>query len=189
LLGGKGLDTLTGGDGEDTFVIKNFGPKSFDTITDFKPGVDTIELPKTKFKDLSIVPGAGSTGSNPSTEIYDGKKLVAKLLNVESTAISITDFTLKDSPVEESDGVDEDHPDDIDIGPGHEEEGGINGGHGSSGGGGGGGFGGFGGAGAGGGGAGGWGGSGGGAGGVEETILENGPLSGDVEVIEIQPIV
>ena len=43
LIGGKGDDTLTGGRGSDTFV-QNFSQQGADTITDFNPGQDTIEL-------------------------------------------------------------------------------------------------------------------------------------------------
>ena len=43
LIGGKGDDTLTGGRGSDTFV-QNFSEQGADTITDFNPGMDTIEL-------------------------------------------------------------------------------------------------------------------------------------------------
>jgi Ca2+-binding RTX toxin-like protein len=43
LVGGKGDDTLTGGRGSDTFV-QNFSEQGADTITDFNPSQDTIEL-------------------------------------------------------------------------------------------------------------------------------------------------
>ena len=43
LIGGKGDDTLTGGRGSDTFV-QNFSEQGADTITDFNPSQDTIEL-------------------------------------------------------------------------------------------------------------------------------------------------
>jgi Ca2+-binding RTX toxin-like protein len=43
LIGGKGDDTLTGGRGSDTFV-QNFGEQGADTITDFNPSQDTIDL-------------------------------------------------------------------------------------------------------------------------------------------------
>ncbi|MBE9040380.1 hypothetical protein IQ235_06185 [Oscillatoriales cyanobacterium LEGE 11467] len=47
LTGGRGSDTMTGGDGSDTFVfVRNRSLRSgeVDIITDFEPGVDTIEF-------------------------------------------------------------------------------------------------------------------------------------------------
>jgi len=49
ILGGGGADTLTGGAGADRFVVEAIGSlsanaKSSDTITDFKPGGDVIDL-------------------------------------------------------------------------------------------------------------------------------------------------
>ncbi len=54
LDGGYGNDRLTGGKGKDTFVFKSAlsKTKNVDTITDFKPKDDTIQLENTIFKKL-----------------------------------------------------------------------------------------------------------------------------------------
>ncbi len=56
LHGGKGSDTLTGGNDSDTFVFKlsDFTDKSVDTITDFIPTIDKIQLPKELFKSDKV---------------------------------------------------------------------------------------------------------------------------------------
>lgn len=80
LIGGKGLDTLTGGAGSDIFVFDTAlnATINLDTITDFVPGTDVIQLSKgifTKLKgdtDLSdnIALGAAAADNNDFL-IYD----------------------------------------------------------------------------------------------------------------------
>jgi Ca2+-binding RTX toxin-like protein len=45
ISGGLGDDFLTGGEGADTFVFEEITPGEIDTITDFTPGEDKIQLP------------------------------------------------------------------------------------------------------------------------------------------------
>ena len=59
LLGDKDTNILFGGQGADTFAIAKAG----NTITDFEPGVDTIQLPDNiGFADLTLEEVAGGTG-------------------------------------------------------------------------------------------------------------------------------
>jgi serralysin len=53
LDGGGGHDTLTGGLGADQFVFDSGWTKSFDHITDFAPGIDTMKLSHGLFDHLS----------------------------------------------------------------------------------------------------------------------------------------
>src|SRR4029077_4701813 len=70
LTGGSGADTLVGGGGSDTFVFKAItdsphGAGNFDTITDFTPGTDHIDL--TAFAgplNVQQVNTAGTVGAN-----------------------------------------------------------------------------------------------------------------------------
>jgi Ca2+-binding RTX toxin-like protein len=54
LIGGPGNDILIGGAGADTFIFNAaLGASNIDTITDFEPGRDLIELDNAVFKGLS----------------------------------------------------------------------------------------------------------------------------------------
>ncbi len=58
LIGGKGADTLTGGNDTDIFIYKLSDltdTKTVDTITDFTPKIDKIQLPKELFKADNVV--------------------------------------------------------------------------------------------------------------------------------------
>lgn len=62
LEGGLGRDVMTGGDGSDVFAFSTaLGQSNIDTITDFQPGRDKIELSSAIFK--AIKPGALSTST------------------------------------------------------------------------------------------------------------------------------
>ncbi len=75
LNGGGGKDTLTGGGGKDTFFFNSKATSAnFATITDFKPGKDTIQLDSSVFKGLSK--GALSSQSFVQSNKYDGEKNV-----------------------------------------------------------------------------------------------------------------
>jgi Ca2+-binding RTX toxin-like protein len=54
--GGSGKNTLTGGDGKDVFQVDDDGKGTKQTITDFDPNEDTINLQdfNTKFSDLKF---------------------------------------------------------------------------------------------------------------------------------------
>lgn len=81
LEGGLGRDVMTGGAGADKFVFStSLGQSNIDTITDFKPGQDKIELSHAVFQALSVgnLPAnafqLGSNASNPQVHIlYDTK--------------------------------------------------------------------------------------------------------------------
>ena len=75
LNGGGGLDSLTGGGGKDTFFFNSKATTSnLDTITDFKPGKDVIQLDSTVFAGLSK--GALSAKNFVQSNKYDGEKNV-----------------------------------------------------------------------------------------------------------------
>lgn len=81
LDGSLGRDVMTGGAGADKFVFSAaISPSNVDTITDFRPGQDKIELSHTVFKALSVgdLPtGAFQIGLKASTAqvhiLYDAK--------------------------------------------------------------------------------------------------------------------
>ncbi|BCL39213.1 SdrD B-like domain-containing protein [Nostoc sp. MS1] len=62
IIGGQGKDILTGGGGSDLFVYNGIIDAG-DTIKDFTPGVDKIEL-------TGVLRGLGYTGSNPIADGY-----------------------------------------------------------------------------------------------------------------------
>ncbi|MBC6443174.1 MAG: hypothetical protein GDA53_08655 [Rhodobacteraceae bacterium] len=66
LQGGRQDDRLTGGTGQDTFVFKNNHGR--DTITDFTPGKDTIEIRGAEFSDLTIKKWKQGTGARVEWE-------------------------------------------------------------------------------------------------------------------------
>ncbi|MDD3353282.1 ExeM/NucH family extracellular endonuclease [Zoogloea sp.] len=62
ISGGAGADTLTGGSGADTFVYQSLRDAG-DTITDFVPGTDRIDL-------RALLVSIGYTGTNPVADGY-----------------------------------------------------------------------------------------------------------------------
>ena len=80
IFGGGGNDTLAGGPGADTFVFARAPqPANVDTIIDFHPGEDRIELSRTIFPALGLTlsPGELHVGSKAGDRndhlIYDQK--------------------------------------------------------------------------------------------------------------------
>ena len=98
LTGGKGSDTLTGGDGNDIFGIAKEGCgcqtiTKADYITDFTSGSDTLRLLNgVKYEDLNIFQG---TGSNSNSTVIRDKitgEYIAVLQGVNVSTISQNDF-------------------------------------------------------------------------------------------------
>ncbi len=93
IVGGFGNDTLTGGGGSDRFRIQ-IG-RGTDTITDFTPGVDIIELAQgLKFSDLRITQGTGNTaiGVLPTSPLFTNTISLAVLTGVAATSLSTSNF-------------------------------------------------------------------------------------------------
>jgi cysteinyl-tRNA synthetase len=65
--GGEGRDTLTGGAGKDTFHFRSYAKTDYDTVTDFKHGVDKIAF------DFVVFDGA-KAGAIPKGDFYAGTK-------------------------------------------------------------------------------------------------------------------
>lgn len=92
LIGGQGADTLTGGAGADIFV---FDPGfNTDTVTDFRPGEDRIDL-----RPLGLIVGdveawltshASSSGSGTVVTIDAGQAIT--LANVALASLQASDF-------------------------------------------------------------------------------------------------
>jgi Ca2+-binding RTX toxin-like protein len=86
LCGGTGDDNLTGGEGADRFVL-GFG-LGYETITDFKPGVDSLELTG----DLTL--------EDLSFEEKDGNTLVKVDGELLAVLQGVTKFNAEDSIIE-----------------------------------------------------------------------------------------
>jgi Ca2+-binding RTX toxin-like protein len=96
LLGGAGDDTLTGGAGADVFV---FGPGfGKDTVTDFTPATDVLQLSRSLFASgmsdtaifNSIIGNATSSGGDTLLNI-DSQDTIA-LRSVTLSSLHQTDF-------------------------------------------------------------------------------------------------
>ena len=85
-MGAEGVDTLTGGEGSDRFVlVSGLGP---DTITDFTSGVDIIVLDGgLTFEQLTL------TLVNGSTQIQVNNQILATLNNVNPNLLTSDNFT------------------------------------------------------------------------------------------------
>ncbi len=93
LVGGNGIDNLYGGLGSDTFVLQ---PSIFglDIVNDFQSGIDKIGISATysgglTFSSLTFSP-FGSAGT--STSIKAGGTEIMRLVNVNSSLVSASDF-------------------------------------------------------------------------------------------------
>lgn len=89
LPGPTGNDTLTGGSGSDTFIFRNtFG---WDTITDFTPAQDVIELASSQFGNFAAVQShAAQIG--PDVVITLDAQNAFTLQNVNLTNLHAVDF-------------------------------------------------------------------------------------------------
>jgi Ca2+-binding RTX toxin-like protein len=90
--GFTGNDTLTGGAGNDTFVFRSgFGQANHDTITDFAPGQDVIELHDGMFANAAAALAAATqTGADVTITVDATDSLV--LHNVALANLHATDF-------------------------------------------------------------------------------------------------
>lgn len=92
LNGGLGNDTLKGGKGNDVFVLAN--DNSMDTILDFEPGADKIELADSlSFSDLIVIQGTDSHRKDVLISLQDSDRLIAVIENQNIDDLSIADFS------------------------------------------------------------------------------------------------
>ncbi|MBD1194234.1 M10 family metallopeptidase C-terminal domain-containing protein [Vulcanococcus sp. Clear-D1] len=92
LIGGIGADALIGGSGYDTFVLSSLSGGT-DTIRDFQPGFDKIDISSVA-PGISLVPhGSGRSGY---TEILDGyRNVVGRIEGWAGPGLVVThDFIL-----------------------------------------------------------------------------------------------
>lgn len=75
MVGGAGADTLTGGAGSDLFVFNNMRD-AIDTITDFTPQIDQIDL-------ATLLDSMGYAGTNPFNEGYARLAVVGGQLHLQ----------------------------------------------------------------------------------------------------------
>ena len=91
LNGGLGNDILKGGEGNDVFVLAN--DNSIDTILDFEPGADKIELSDSlSFSDLVVTQGTDSHSKDILISLKDGDRLLAIIEKQNIDNITILDF-------------------------------------------------------------------------------------------------
>lgn len=89
LDGGKGKDTLSGGDGPDTFVFAD--KTSVDTVDDFDPGTDRLDLTDVFGSAKKALAAADDNGSgNAVFDLGGGDKV--KLAGVSTSDLSVEDF-------------------------------------------------------------------------------------------------
>ena len=92
LAGGSGDDTLTGHSGSDDFV---FAPgMGADTVTDFKPGTDDIDLTAFLFADFDAVASRLTTSQNGDTVMTLGDDETVTLVGVDALYLDAGDFLL-----------------------------------------------------------------------------------------------
>lgn len=90
LVGGNGQDWLTGGSGADTFVYNNAAeagrPASSDVITDFKSGVDHIDLHAFMAGGVFIGAAAFTSGGGGEISYEQSTGLLSGDVNGDGTA-------------------------------------------------------------------------------------------------------
>lgn len=100
IWGGRGSNTLTGGAGKDSFIIKQ-NSTTQDVITDFKIGEDKIDLSDFAalgFTDLNI----SQQGSDVVIDFVSGQKIILK--NLQAHQVNIDNFVGIDGAFNKIDG-------------------------------------------------------------------------------------
>ncbi len=92
LSGDAGNDTMTGGTGPDVFVFQSLRSGEVDTITDFRTGIDDIEIgPANSFSDLTIT-DVTIGGVDGAAVDVNGHRIFVE--NVEASDLTAGDFIL-----------------------------------------------------------------------------------------------
>ena len=93
LQGNGGNDTLTGGYNNDTFVFRNIGLPNFghDTITDFAPGEDHLEITHSIFANYATLQQHMQQVGNDVVITYDDDNSIT-LQNVQMANLHASDF-------------------------------------------------------------------------------------------------
>ena len=98
--GGTGQDNMTGGNGSDTFIIRNGDGGSAltdaDIIMDYQDGTDVIGLDGgLSFNDLTIAQGSGSNSSHTTIRLTSSGEYLAIVKNISVSNISEADFSIQ----------------------------------------------------------------------------------------------
>jgi len=92
LYGNAGKDSLIGGSGNDIFVL--VAGSGADTIFGFIVGSDRLGLTNgLTFEQLKIAQGVGNNSSNTLIHLLGQDELLASLVGVQATNLSVIDFT------------------------------------------------------------------------------------------------
>ncbi|WP_052055941.1 FG-GAP repeat protein [Myxosarcina sp. GI1] len=92
LDGGEGNDGLFGGTGKDRFVLRE--GEGVDTIFDFQDGIDSLVLADgLEFEHIEI----GTNEGNTTISVADTEEMLASLVEVRATEITLDDFTTMSS--------------------------------------------------------------------------------------------
>jgi len=92
LYGNAGKDSLIGGSGNDIFVL--VAGSGADSIFGFIVGSDRLGLTNgLTFEQLKIAQGVGNNSSNTLIHLLDQDELLASLIGVQATNLTVIDFT------------------------------------------------------------------------------------------------
>ena len=90
-MGDSGNDTLTGGKGNDTFVLQP--GKGSDLISDFEVNHDSIRLGGLTFNQIAIAQGKGNQAKDTFIRLSGTGELLATLSGIQKDTLSIANFT------------------------------------------------------------------------------------------------